>query len=140
MQIVHAQFKLARGEPNAWCTSIGTIAELLSTPNRELLALIAREKPNSLIELAELSGRSRSTVSRTLKTLSRFGLVELKPGKHGRLIPLVHFDRARPDISVSEKKPHCGSPRPFIEHLLDMPDIGEDADFDRKLFEPPETK
>ena len=44
--------------------------------NRELLALIAREKPDSLTELTTLAGRNKSNLSRTLKTMSRYGLVE----------------------------------------------------------------
>ena len=46
-----------RGEPKAWFTSIESLADLLSEPNRRLLKLIARANPHSLTELASLSGR-----------------------------------------------------------------------------------
>ena len=45
--------------------------------------MIAREKPDSFTKLAELAGRSKSNLSRTLKTMSRYGLVELKEGQRG---------------------------------------------------------
>ena len=43
--------------------------------------MIAREKPGSLKELAEIAGRNKSNLSKTLKTMSRYGLVELKEGQ-----------------------------------------------------------
>ena len=43
----------------AWFTSIESFAKVLSARNRELLALIAREKPDSLTELAEPAGRNK---------------------------------------------------------------------------------
>ena len=72
--------KPARGEPKVWFTSVESFAKVLSQRNRELLTLAARVEPDSLTELAELSGRNKSNLSRTLKTMSRYGLVELKAG------------------------------------------------------------
>jgi len=40
--------------------------------------MIAEMKPESLKELAEASGRQASNLSRTLKTMERYGFVELK--------------------------------------------------------------
>ena len=93
MAIVRGEYKPARGEPKIWLTSIESFARLLSGRNRELLALIAREKPDSLTELAELAGRNRSHLSRTLRTMSHYGLVELKEGKRGTVVPRVPYDR-----------------------------------------------
>ena len=62
--IARGEHKPARGEPTARFTSIESFAKVLSQPNRELLATIAREKPDSLIELAELAGRSKSRTCR----------------------------------------------------------------------------
>ena len=47
-----------------------SFAKVLSERNRELLATIAREKPDSVTDLAALAGRSKSNLSRTLKTMS----------------------------------------------------------------------
>ena len=43
----------AKDEPKVWFTSIESFARLLSEHNRDLLELIARERPQSLTELAE---------------------------------------------------------------------------------------
>ena len=64
-----------------WFTSIESFAKVLSGPNRELLTLIAREEPDSLTELAGLARRNKSNLSRTLRTMSRYGLVQLRQGR-----------------------------------------------------------
>ena len=64
--------------------------------------MIGREKPGSVTELAELSGRSKSNLSRTLKTMSRYGLVELKAGERVTLVPRTPYDRVRLDVSLTQ--------------------------------------
>ena len=105
MAIVRGERKPARGEPMVWFTSIESFAKVLSARNRELLALIAREKPASLTELAELAGRNKSNLSRTLKTMSRYGLVELKEGQRGTLVPRVPYDQVRLDVALTSMSP-----------------------------------
>ena len=100
MAIARGKHKPARGEPTVWFTSIESFAKVLSERNRELLALIARENPDSLTALAALAGRSKSNLSRTLKTMSRYGLVELKQGPRGTLVPRVAYDQVRLDLSL----------------------------------------
>jgi predicted transcriptional regulator len=81
----------ARREPKVWFTSIESFAKVLSAGNLELLHLIAARAPGSLDDLVRLSGRAKSNLSRTLKTLSGYGLVRLERGKRGRIAPrLVH--------------------------------------------------
>ena len=101
MAIAQGKYKPAKNEPTVWFTSVESFARVLSERNRELLALIAREKPDSLTELAELAGRKKSNLSRTLKTMSLYGLVELKAGQRGRLIPRVTYDQVRLDVSLT---------------------------------------
>ncbi len=101
MAVARGEYKPARGEPKVWFTSIESFARVLSGNNRDLLATIARERPDSLTELAELAGRSRSNLSRTLKTMSRYGLVELKEGERGTLVPRVPYDRVTLDLSLT---------------------------------------
>ena len=103
MAIARGEHKPARGEPMVWFTSIESFARVLSGRNRELLALIAREKPDSLTELAELAGRNKSNLSRTLKTMSRYGLVELTEGQRGTLVPRVPYDRVSLDIALTSR-------------------------------------
>ena len=87
-----------------WFTSIESFAKVLSQRNRELLAMIGREKPSSVTELAELSGRSKSNLSRTLKTMSRYALVALKEGERGTLVPRVPYDQVRLDVSLTQPR------------------------------------
>ena len=103
MAIARGEHKPARGEPTVWFTSIESFAKVLSGRNRELLAMIGREKPGSVTELAEISGRSKSNLSRTLKTMSRYGLVELTAGERGALVPRVPYDQVRLDVSLTAR-------------------------------------
>ena len=101
MAIARGEYKPATGEPSVWFTSIDSFAKIVSQRNRELLSVIAREKPGSLTELAEFAGRNKSNLSRTLKTMARYGLVELMKGRRGRLIPRVPYDRVTLDVSLT---------------------------------------
>jgi predicted transcriptional regulator len=67
-------------EPRIWFTSMRSLAEVLSDDNRALLRLIREQKPESLSQLAEFTGRAPSNLSRTLKTMERYGLVEMQRG------------------------------------------------------------
>ena len=87
LAIARGEHTPTKGEPKVWFTSIESFAKLLSEHNRHLLELIAREQPGSLTELAEMAGRSKSNLSRTLKTMSQYGIVELQRGARGRLVP-----------------------------------------------------
>ena len=101
MAIARGEHKPARGEPTVWFTSVESFAKVLSQRNRALLATIAREEPGSLTELAALAGRNKSNLSRTLKTMAQYGLVELKRGQRGTLIPRVPYDRVSLDLSLT---------------------------------------
>lgn len=78
------------GAPKFWFTSLIAVAHLLCKENIELLILMHKEKPNNLTELAEISGRSISNLSLTIKSLSSKGFVRIE--KHGRAIrPIALF-------------------------------------------------
>ena len=57
---------------------LSAITEVLSDENQKLLQTITKKKPGSIRELAEITGRKSSNLSRTLKTLSSYGLVRLE--------------------------------------------------------------
>ena len=101
LAITRGEHKPGEGEPIVWFTSVQSFAKVLSERNRELLAMIAREKPDSLTKLATLAGRNKSNLSRTLKTMSRYGLVELEEGQRGTLIPRVPYDQVQLDVSLT---------------------------------------
>lgn len=90
----------AEGEPKLWFPSIESVAKMLSDRNRELLAIIAREQPESLQALAERTGRAKSNLSRTLRTMERYGLVRLEPRAGRALAPRVGYDDIKLDIPL----------------------------------------
>lgn len=78
LAIARGDYKPKPGEPRIWFTSMRSVAEVLSDQNRALLKVIREQNPDSVAVLARLTGRQPSNVSRTLKTMSRYGLVDLK--------------------------------------------------------------
>ena len=70
--IAKGEYKPKRGEPKVWFESVQSMAQVLSSENQELLRIIDEQKPKSLKELKVVSGRKRSNLSRTLKTMSRY--------------------------------------------------------------------
>ena len=101
LAIAGGERKRRSGEPRVWFTSVGSFARILSEKNQALLALIVRERPASLSELAELSGRRKSNLSRTLKTLSQHGLVHLERRARGRIVPHVRFERVQLQLDLT---------------------------------------
>lgn len=77
LAIARGEYKVGRGEPKVWFTSMKSLAEVLSDKNRALLNVIADTRPDSLQDLATATGRQPSNLSRTLKTLESYGFVEL---------------------------------------------------------------
>ena len=61
---------------------------ILRAQKKQLLKVIAEQQPQSVTELATLTGRAVSNVSRTLKTLGKYNLVEMQSTKN-MLRPLV---------------------------------------------------
>jgi predicted transcriptional regulator len=95
----------SNGEPKIWFQSLETMAQVLSTKNRELLALIRKSRPESLAKLAEISGRAVPNLSRTLRTMERYGLVQLdetpdKRSGRARIQPRVLVDELELRLSV----------------------------------------
>lgn len=64
--------------PTVWFPSMATMAAVLSEDNQVLLSLIHDKRPKSLTELAGLTGRQVPNLSRTLRMMEGYGLVELK--------------------------------------------------------------
>lgn len=61
-----------------WFDSLKSVANVLSKENQDLLKVIAEQQPQSVTELAVLTGRAVSNVSRTLKTLGKYNLVKMQ--------------------------------------------------------------
>lgn len=110
MAIAKGEFKPAASDPKVWFTSIESFARILSDKNRELLALIAQTEPESMNELAERSGRARSNLSRTLRTMERYGLVRFVKGSGRQLAPRVHYSDIVLDMPLL-RSPHSPTAR-----------------------------
>jgi predicted transcriptional regulator len=91
LAVARGKQRVRRDDPKVWFTSMESFAKVLSDRNRALLALIAETQPDSMAELSELSGRAKSNLSRTLKTMERYGLVQLRKGQRGRIVPCVPY-------------------------------------------------
>ena len=100
MAIAQGQYTPGRSEPKVWFTSMESFARVLSDRNRALLELIAKAEPKSITELASLSGREKSNLSRTLKTLEHYGLVRLKKCTDGKLTPRVPYSDIVLDMPI----------------------------------------
>jgi predicted transcriptional regulator len=92
MAVARGERKPHQDDPKVWFTSIESFAQVLSTKNKLLLEIIQKAKPTSLAELAKLSEREESNLSRTLHTMERYGFVELKKGEGGRLVVFAPYD------------------------------------------------
>ena len=78
LAIAQGKYKPKPDEPKIWFTSIRSLAEVLSDDNQALLQVITDKKPSSIRELADITGRQSSNLSRTLKTLSAYGFVKFE--------------------------------------------------------------
>lgn len=97
--IAQGKLKPAADDPKVWFASVESLAQVLSSQNQLLLDLIRSRQPASIAELAELSGRAQSNLSRTLRTLERYGLVSLTKAGH-TVIPEVPYDRFSVDFTL----------------------------------------
>jgi predicted transcriptional regulator len=82
LAIARGEIKPKPGEPKIWFTSMKSLAEVLSDDNRALLRVIQETNPVSISSLADSVGRKPGNLSRTLKTMSRYGIVEMRREKN----------------------------------------------------------
>jgi predicted transcriptional regulator len=78
MAFARGDYKRTSHEPQIWFDSIESLAQILSTNNRERRWIIKNEQPKSMTELAKAAGRKPGNLSRTLKTMERYGIVSLQ--------------------------------------------------------------
>lgn len=99
--VVSGRRRRTTDDPDIWFSSIESFAKVLSERNRALLALIAEKQPDSIDALAQTSGRAKSNLSRTLRTMERYGLVRLEKGDGRKLRPVVTFGRVELRLKVA---------------------------------------
>jgi predicted transcriptional regulator len=102
--IARGEYKPRKHEPKIWFESLQSMSQILSSDNQDLLKQIIEHKPESLAELEKISRRNKSNLSRTLKTLERYGIVEL-PKKEGKLVPKVKATDFKVEFGLHYSKP-----------------------------------
>jgi predicted transcriptional regulator len=95
---------VARGEKpapsdaaTASFNSVEALARLLTPENRSLLAVIRDRKPQSIAELAKLTGRAESNLTRTLDKLGAMGLLTFET-EGRRKVPTANIGRITVEI------------------------------------------
>ena len=101
LAIARGERKSSKEEPKAWFQSMESFAKVLSDRNRALLATIAVTHPRSVNELAERTGRAPSNLSRTLRTMERYGLVQFEKGEGKSRVPTVPYSEFVLDVSLA---------------------------------------
>ncbi len=104
MAVARSEQRVSRNEPKVWFTSTESFAKVLSAGNRELLRVIAEQAPGSLEELARITGKAKSNLSRTLKTMAGYGLIRLERGERGRITPKVTHERVELDLQLTRSR------------------------------------
>lgn len=102
LAVARGELKPSPSDPKVWFTSLESLAQVLSTKNQALLETIRRDEPQSLKELAGLSGRAESNLSRTLQTLAQYGFVRLNKAEGRRVVPEVRYDRVALDLPLDK--------------------------------------
>lgn len=75
--IARGQYVPQKDEPRVWFESRLSMEQVLSEENVELLRIIHRRKLQSLPDLEAATGRPAGNIARALKTLARYGVVEI---------------------------------------------------------------
>jgi len=91
LAIAKGEIKPKASDPKIWFTSMRSLSQVLSDENRALLEVIRTARPASISELAEITGRKQGNLSRTLKTMSRYGLVKMEKNERS-VRPIVHAE------------------------------------------------
>jgi predicted transcriptional regulator len=77
--------------------SVEALIRLLTPENRRLLAIIRDKKPSSIADLAKLTGRAASNLTRTLGKLEAAGLVRME-GLDKRKMPVATVKKLHVEI------------------------------------------
>jgi predicted transcriptional regulator len=103
MKIARGELKPGPRDPKIFFPSMESAGKVLSGKNRELLRCIRERKPASLRDLSVIVDRAPSNLSRTLKSMERYGLVTLAKGSRGTLRPTVDYEEIDIRIGVAAR-------------------------------------
>jgi len=104
LAIAKGEYKPRKNEPKVWFESTKSMSQVLSAENQELLRVIINNCPGSITELEKMTKRKKSNLSRTLKTLEKYGIVELNKIK-GKTMPKVKATDFRVEFGLHYSSP-----------------------------------
>jgi len=88
LAIAKGEYKPAANEPKIWFTSMESLSKVLNDDNRALLRVIADTAPPSITALSKITGQRPGKLSRPLRTMANYGMVELKK-ENTRIRPIA---------------------------------------------------
>lgn len=82
------------GDPKIWFSSMKLLATVLSDNNRLLLKVIEETEPETIQELATITGRHASNLGRTLKVFEHYGFVKMVKNQRSKkpVVEVTDFD------------------------------------------------
>ncbi|MCL7489654.1 MAG: transcriptional regulator [Desulfobulbaceae bacterium] len=104
LAIAKGDYKPRKDEPKVWFESVKSMSQVLSNENQELLRIIIDNKPNSITDLERITQRKKSNLSRTLKTMEKYGIVKLVK-KEGRIVPQVQATDFKVEFGLHYSSP-----------------------------------
>ncbi len=104
LAIANGTYKPRKDEPKVWFESTKSMSQILSAENQNLLRAIIENNPHSITELEKITKRKKSNLSRTLKTLEKYGIVELQKIK-GKISPKVKATDFRVEFGLHYSAP-----------------------------------
>ena len=100
---------LTPDEPRHWVSSMEALGRILSEKNILLIEIIRNSKPQSLSELAKISGRAKTNLSKTLHAMRHLGLLELEKRDGGKKAPRLRFDEVAVRYCLTRKSKHMAA-------------------------------
>lgn len=91
IDIAAGRIKRKDTDPKIWLTSMESFGRLLNEENLAMIDMIRQKHPASISDLAKMIGRAQANVSRTLKRMAEFHIVEFAES-HGKKVPIVNWD------------------------------------------------
>jgi len=95
--VARGEKKAPKGAGGLSLDSVEALLRLLTPQNRDLLAVIRDKKPQSIAELAALTGRAQPNITRTLGKLEAIGFVRFKTVER-RKVPTTPIHSLRLNI------------------------------------------
>ena len=91
IDIAAGRIKQTDSDPKVWMTSMETLGRLLNKDNLAMINIIREKHPATISDLAKLMKREQSNVSRTLKRMFEFHIVEFSEAE-GKKTPIINWD------------------------------------------------